>query len=58
MALTKSPIENPNAGVAILNAVLGLPHLVAIAMPLARATAVEAIMPWAAERRYQERQAV
>lgn len=45
MALIKSPTENPNAGVAILNAVLGLPHPVKIAISLAQAIAVEAIMP-------------
>jgi len=49
MALIKSPTENPNAGVAILNAVLGLPRPVDIAIFLAYATAVEVIMPWVAE---------
>ena len=49
MALMKSPTENPNAGVAILNAALGVPHPVEIAKYLAQATASEAIMPWTAE---------
>lgn len=50
MALIKSPTENPNAGVAISNVVLGLSHPVEVAISLAQATAVEAIMPWAAQQ--------
>lgn len=36
MVLIKSPTENPNAGVAILNAVLGLPRSVEMAISFVR----------------------